>query len=337
MENFKHASDGTGGENEKRASISSGTIKDWVVGRRVYKDVPVKKGDDAVICREPTNTHDPNALAVFKDNTLIGYLPATTAKYLAPLFDQKLLRLEGSLMGGDTADGCAPLRISVTLTNPRGLAAAAVVNNVPDETFTNVFAAWRDRSEYDLETLQKFCKTTGKSLAACSCATELLYRLLSDYCSEQVERGPESKARQQDESPQVAERRRMLFNFLKEEGYVPDVDGDGDIHFKYEGGHYYLCTSNPDMEYFRIIYPQFWSIDSQEEFERVLRAASHATQKTKVAKIFPVRDDTWASLEIFVDKPESIKPVFTRMMQALKCAIDTFANEMRRQGGNEEE
>lgn len=40
--------------------------------------------------------------------------------------------------------------------------------------------------------------------------------------------------------------RTDLFNFLKEEGFMPELDSDGDIKFKSEGQPYYIRVSKTD-------------------------------------------------------------------------------------------
>jgi hypothetical protein len=61
----------------------------------------------------------------------------------------------------------------------------------------------------------------------------------------------------------------------------------------------------------------------------VINAAQKATSKTKVAKVFTVRDDTWASIELFLDGPEQMTEVFRRSMTALQSAVRTFREEMQ--------
>jgi hypothetical protein len=56
-------------------------------------------------------------------------------------------------------------------------------------------------------------------------------------------------------------------------------------------------VSEKDEEFFRLIFifPAFWSIDSDQERTRAMLAAASATAETKVAKVFLVGDNTYAS------------------------------------------
>jgi len=121
----------------------------------------------------------------------------------------------------------------------------------------------------------------------------------------------------------------LYVNFLKEEGYVPNLDSDGDVVFKVEGRSYLIFVDEKDQEFFRLGFINFWKIESEEERTRVYIAASESSANTKVAKVYVVREDTWASIELFVHRPEDFKAVFKRSMSALKASVETFATKMR--------
>jgi hypothetical protein len=125
------------------------------------------------------------------------------------------------------------------------------------------------------------------------------------------------------------ERTAMYRTFLEEEGYRPRIDGDGDVFFKYEGRCYVIVVEETDEEFFRLIYPDFWGIESDSELAAVKEAALRATAETKVAKIFPVRDNTWATIELFCSPPETFKPIFHRCLSALRASVEKFVSQMQ--------
>jgi len=125
------------------------------------------------------------------------------------------------------------------------------------------------------------------------------------------------------------DRAEMYQKFLGEEGYAPKIDNEGDVMFKYEGGVYLIIMDENDEEFFRLVYPGFWSIESELEREKAQRAALTATAQTKVAKVFLVRDNTWASIEMFCSPPEVFRTVFHRSLRALRAAVGAFQAEMR--------
>ena len=89
-----------------------------------------------------------------------------------------------------------------------------------------------------------------------------------------------------------------------------------------------IMFDNDDDNFFCLIYPGFWPIESDDERKRIEKAALSATAKTKVAKVFPVEDSVWASIETFATTPDAVTPLFQRMISALRAAVKTFVEEM---------
>lgn len=123
----------------------------------------------------------------------------------------------------------------------------------------------------------------------------------------------------------------LYSDYLVREGYHPTIDSDGDVIFKHEGKTYYIDVDTGDPQYFRLVYPLFWSIDSTEELALVLFAANHATAITKVAKVYVLSDgkNVSAAIEMFLERPEQFSAVFRRSMSALQASIRNFLEKMR--------
>lgn len=118
-------------------------------------------------------------------------------------------------------------------------------------------------------------------------------------------------------------------SFLEEEGYRPNIDDDGDIYFKREGKTYLIFVDSEDSKFFRLVFPNFWPIESEEERLMVLHAANAATAQTKTAKVYMVQDNVWASVELFIDDPSHFKALFGRCMDALGVGVQTFVTAMK--------
>ena len=117
---------------------------------------------------------------------------------------------------------------------------------------------------------------------------------------------------------------------MTREGLFPEADDDGDLRVRFEGGHDVVFPDADDEPYVRILFPSFWSIDSDEERVRAFRAASVASRRCKGAKVW-VREDeqnVCASMEAFLPGPEFFEYVFPRMMSALQYAARQFREEM---------
>jgi hypothetical protein len=135
----------------------------------------------------------------------------------------------------------------------------------------------------------------------------------------------------EDNDSSMEQLQSMYLDYLKREGYFPEIDSDGDVRFKKEGIAYFIDvrSQQKDSEYFRIILAGFWSIDNEAERLMVLNTADQVNSTVKVMKIYTVEDHTWAAVEIFVPKPEDFKKIFPRLMSVLSGGVELFAQTMR--------
>ncbi|HOJ13411.1 MAG TPA: hypothetical protein PLS81_04775 [Deltaproteobacteria bacterium] len=122
-------------------------------------------------------------------------------------------------------------------------------------------------------------------------------------------------------------------DFLTDQGFRPEIDKDGDVKFLFEGGLYYILVSEKDPEFFRLVYPNFWEIESDEEKMKATIAASFATADTKVAKVILVGNNVWASVESFFESPDHFKGVFRRSISAIRTAVSSFRDNMKQLSG----
>lgn len=125
----------------------------------------------------------------------------------------------------------------------------------------------------------------------------------------------------------------IYIDFLEREGYRPAIDDAGDVLFRCEGRCYYLMVDDDDPTYFRLLFPNFWSIDGALEHQRALLAAADVTAEIKVAKIYVLADDTQAAAEMFLADPEQLARdlprVFDRALRALQGAVRRFCELMQ--------
>lgn len=121
----------------------------------------------------------------------------------------------------------------------------------------------------------------------------------------------------------------LYSSYLRSEGYLPEVDRDGDIVFKVEGGSYILFANDKDREYFSLLFPNFWPIENERERTVAYAAACQTTATTKVAKVYLVGDNVSASVELIFGDPEQFKAVFKRALVTLQGSVAVFAEKMR--------
>jgi hypothetical protein len=125
----------------------------------------------------------------------------------------------------------------------------------------------------------------------------------------------------------------LYTNYLAAEGYRPEADIKGFIRFKREGRSYVIGAPGKDLQYFSVILPNVWKIESEAERSRVLAAADYANGKTKVCKITTVDDSVWVCLERFVAAPKDFEGVFKRSLSAMDAGVAQFVEKMRQSPG----
>ena len=121
---------------------------------------------------------------------------------------------------------------------------------------------------------------------------------------------------------------KMYLDHLKEEGFKAEVDEDGDVRFKREGKTYFISIDEKDPLFFRVVLPNFWEIENDDERIKVLRSADWANGRTKSCKIFSVRNNLWASVDIFLPKLEEFKAVMSRCFSVLDTGVQNFVERM---------
>jgi hypothetical protein len=122
----------------------------------------------------------------------------------------------------------------------------------------------------------------------------------------------------------------LYLDYLRDEGYRPGLDRDGDIKFKHEGRTYLLLVDEQDTACVRLIFPNFWGLDTPDEKRKAVEAAERATAETKVSKVYLVGDNVWAAFEMLCTPPETLKAVFARAIRTLKTASSKFAEQVRK-------
>ena len=126
---------------------------------------------------------------------------------------------------------------------------------------------------------------------------------------------------------------KLYFNYLREEGYAPKYDNDGDVIFKSEGKTLIVSINERDQSFIRLILPNFWELESEMEASKALRVANEVNHEIKVAKIVIVQENVWATAEIFIDSTPDFDDFFNRLIAVVLHAQKDFGEKMLASGG----
>ena len=125
-----------------------------------------------------------------------------------------------------------------------------------------------------------------------------------------------------------AKLQKMYMDFLEGEGMKGTIDGDGDVQFQYEDRTYFIEVNESDEEFFRVVLPNIWSIESISEGVQVVQACDVVNRTMKCTKAYTTNDDVWIAVELFVGRPDAFKSVFQRCLSAISSGVDAFIEEM---------
>ena len=110
-----------------------------------------------------------------------------------------------------------------------------------------------------------------------------------------------------------------------------------DLIFKVEGRGYALIADADDTDFVRLMFPNFWSLDSDEEFAAALQAISIVNGRCKGAKVHATskNDNIIATIEFLIDSenPQLKSGLFLRYIRMLNNAAEEFARVMREFAG----
>ncbi len=125
-----------------------------------------------------------------------------------------------------------------------------------------------------------------------------------------------------------AKLQKLYVDALRGEGMTGKVDDDGDVQFTYNDHTYFIEVNEDDTEFFRVVLPNIWPIESIQEHGQVLSACDAVNKGLKTVKAYVTNDDVWIAVEMFVSRPDNFQPVLKRCLDVIEAAVDKFVEEM---------
>jgi hypothetical protein len=122
---------------------------------------------------------------------------------------------------------------------------------------------------------------------------------------------------------------KLCIDYLRNEGYVPQLDEAGNVLFKFEGKLFIVTTDDNDLQFLRVVMPNFWEIESEQEKRLAMEVTNQVNERIKVSKVVVNRNNhVWAMAEQFIDSTPNLEDFFKRTIRVLKAAADEFAQRM---------
>jgi len=120
----------------------------------------------------------------------------------------------------------------------------------------------------------------------------------------------------------------IYMEYLRNEGYVPSKDCDGDIQFKVGGDTYFIIVDENDLQFFQVYMGFKMDKISTED---ALTAANYSNRTSKVVKVSFSQDRKVVSItaELLLNDPKDFIPVFSRAISLIKNAENNFISQIK--------
>lgn len=134
----------------------------------------------------------------------------------------------------------------------------------------------------------------------------------------------------QDSEGQTKKRIRTNYiNFLKEEGYVPSIDADGDIKFKIDGSTYYVVIADQDSPAYVTLWAPGYTLggDGGYDIVKVIPIINKTNIERRGVKFLYTDKSVIVRMEMLLPNAESFKNVFYTSLSYLKSSRELFEEE----------
>ena len=125
--------------------------------------------------------------------------------------------------------------------------------------------------------------------------------------------------------------RTDLLNFLKEEGFVPELDSDGNIVFKSEGQRYNFYISKTDKNPMYVVLSKSYSNPDDYSVETIVMATKELNLY-KGVKVICGEESFSVRAELYVREAEPVKSTFYKLMEMIDSVVSDFLDECENVG-----
>ena len=120
---------------------------------------------------------------------------------------------------------------------------------------------------------------------------------------------------------QQSKLRSDMMTFLKEEGFMPEIDDDGDILFKREGKRWYISVSATDESPMYIALERWLGYDDEYSYERIANTLP-TVNSYKGVKVRLNKEAYCLAAEMFVVNAEPMKYAFYKLASQIESMAD---------------
>ncbi|UBV42088.1 hypothetical protein LAJ19_10635 [Deinococcus taeanensis] len=107
-------------------------------------------------------------------------------------------------------------------------------------------------------------------------------------------------------------------------GFVVQADPEVGLTFMFEGGQYYVPLQGEDERFYHLLFPNFWPLESDDEYGRALFACDAVNREAKLVKLHTVDSDVWVGVEALHASPAEFVEVLPQYLTFVQDAVRAF-------------
>lgn len=118
---------------------------------------------------------------------------------------------------------------------------------------------------------------------------------------------------------------KEIFKYLKENGYTPTIDDDGDIKFNYDNLYHYIVIYESDLSpmYVTMYLPYTYGTTYTKEF---VKRNINEIGYYKGIKIVTLDESYWFLAEMYLTKAETFNTAFNQLLKNIHSAKNELSN-----------
>ena len=134
-------------------------------------------------------------------------------------------------------------------------------------------------------------------------------------------------AQETDEKETEQRLQNKYMQFLKEEGFMPSVDDDGDVKFKSEGDSYYLSPYGKDPLFFSLV--RYLKNTDEVHSLKIFEAVNKANFAYKTVGVYLTSNDKSIIINAasYLANEDDFKRIFYRSLKNARKATQLFLDE----------
>lgn len=124
-------------------------------------------------------------------------------------------------------------------------------------------------------------------------------------------------------------KKELVYSVLKELGYNPTLDDEGDLVIRYQLKNIWVMVSDDDDPYVSVLLPQFHEIEEGNE-TLVLATCNRVTRDVKLVKVYidQILKNVTASCEFYYTDEESMALELSNSLRLLGMIRSYFRKTM---------